>query len=103
MELRTERLRLREFTPSDFAALHHFASDPVTCEFVEWGPNTPQDTLDFLTLRRVTATSRTIDSSGVAGWIRWFLPSTPEQRRARVNLSPPDTWSSQPIHVNRAC
>ena len=48
MELTTERLVLREFAPSDFAAVHAFASDMRTTTFVEWGPNTEQDTRDFL-------------------------------------------------------
>lgn len=48
MELRTERLLLREFLPADFAAVHDFAANPATTEFLEWGPNTEQDTTEFL-------------------------------------------------------
>lgn len=49
MELRTATLVLREFTPDDVAAVHEYASDPVVCQDVEWGPNSPGDT------RRVVA------------------------------------------------
>lgn len=48
MELRTKRLVLREYEADDFAAVHAFASDRQIAEFVEWGPNTPADTRDFL-------------------------------------------------------
>ncbi|MCQ9164968.1 GNAT family N-acetyltransferase [Arthrobacter sp. STN4] len=48
MELTTERLVLREYTLSDHAAVHAFASDPRTSTFVEWGPNSEHDTRDFL-------------------------------------------------------
>lgn len=48
MKLATRRLALREYEPSDFDAVHAFASDPRTTAFVDWGPNGEQDTLDFL-------------------------------------------------------
>ena len=48
MELVTTRLVLREYTHSDFAAVHRFASEPEVATFVVWGPNTPQDTQAFL-------------------------------------------------------
>lgn len=48
MELVTTRLVLREYAQSDFDAVHRFASQPAVAEFVEWGPNTPQDTQAFL-------------------------------------------------------
>ncbi|PYI67832.1 GNAT family N-acetyltransferase [Arthrobacter livingstonensis] len=55
MELTTQRLVLREYTPSDFAAVHAFASDPQTSTFVEWGPNSEQDTGEFLKFCAATA------------------------------------------------
>ncbi|RAN77626.1 hypothetical protein B5P43_19470 [Bacillus sp. SRB_336] len=55
MELATARLVLREYTTSDFAAVHAFASDPRTLEFVDWGPNSDQDTRDFLEFCRARA------------------------------------------------
>lgn len=48
MELTTARLVLREYSAADFDAVHAFATDPRTVLFVDWGPNTEQDTLDFL-------------------------------------------------------
>lgn len=45
--LLSERLTLREFTPSDFDAVHEFASDPEVVRWVEWGPNTIEDTRGF--------------------------------------------------------
>ncbi|WP_104118437.1 GNAT family N-acetyltransferase [Arthrobacter sp. B1805] len=48
MELRTEQLVLREYTLEDFAAVHSFASDPEIAEYVDWGPNTEDDTRSFL-------------------------------------------------------
>lgn len=55
MELATARLVLREYTTSDFAAVHAFASDPRTLEFVDWGPNSDRDTRDFLEFCRARA------------------------------------------------
>lgn len=46
--LETERLILREISERDFDAVHAYASDPEVVEYVPWGPNTPQDTHDFL-------------------------------------------------------
>lgn len=46
--LHTPRLTVRPYTSGDLAAVHRFASDPRLTEFVEWGPNTVQDSRDFL-------------------------------------------------------
>ena|SRR5688572_10733038 len=48
MELVTSRLVLREYARSDFEAVHRFASDPESVRFVAWGPNTPEDTRNFI-------------------------------------------------------
>lgn len=48
MILRTPRLFLREFSVEDFEAVHAYASDPEVVEFLPWGPNTEQDSRDFL-------------------------------------------------------
>jgi RimJ/RimL family protein N-acetyltransferase len=50
MELYTPRLLLREFGSQDHPAVHAFASDPEVTRYTEWGPNSPQDTADFLAL-----------------------------------------------------
>ncbi|MBP3043342.1 GNAT family N-acetyltransferase [Arthrobacter jiangjiafuii] len=46
--LHTLRLTLRPYTSGDLAAVHRFASDPRLTQFVEWGPNTLQDSRGFL-------------------------------------------------------
>ncbi|MCC3269157.1 GNAT family N-acetyltransferase [Arthrobacter gengyunqii] len=48
MELHTPRLLLRSYRRGDLAAVHRFASDRRLTEYVEWGPNTAQDSRDFL-------------------------------------------------------
>src|SRR5687768_11434247 len=61
MELHTERLHIREFEPGDEADVHEYASDPEVCRFMEWGPNTPEQTREFLArkLGRMKETPRT--------------------------------------------
>lgn len=46
--LETERLVLRELRPDDLDAVHAYGSDPEVVEFVPWGPNTEQDSRDFI-------------------------------------------------------
>lgn len=50
MELTTSRLLLREFLLSDFEAVHAYGSDPLVVKHVPWGPNTPEQTREFLML-----------------------------------------------------
>jgi ribosomal-protein-alanine N-acetyltransferase len=38
--IRTSRLMLREFLASDEQDLHEYASDRIVTQYVEWGPNT---------------------------------------------------------------
>ena len=61
MELHTDRLHIREFELSDEADIHEYASDPEVCRFMEWGPNTPEETRAFLArnLQSMTAMPRT--------------------------------------------
>lgn len=58
--IRTERLVLREITEDDFAAVHAYASKLEVVQYVPWGPNTQQDTRDFIvrTLAAATAEPR---------------------------------------------
>lgn len=46
--LKGERLSLREFDQGDEEPLHAFVSDPGVTRFTTWGPNTPEDTREFL-------------------------------------------------------
>ena len=48
MLLYTERLILREFSPDDFDGVHEYASDPENVKHMVFGPNTPEDTRDYL-------------------------------------------------------
>jgi RimJ/RimL family protein N-acetyltransferase len=46
--LETERLILREFVESDWQAVHAYASDPVVVHYLPFGPNSEEDTKNFL-------------------------------------------------------
>ena len=46
--VRTERLLLRDFVPSDFDAVHAYGSDLEVTRYMEWGPNTPDETRFFM-------------------------------------------------------
>lgn len=48
MELTTDRLRLRDFELADFEAVHAFASREDVVTHVAWGPNSREDTQQFL-------------------------------------------------------
>ncbi len=48
VELRTERLVLREWREGDFGAVHAYATDPQTVRFMAFGPNTEEQTREFL-------------------------------------------------------
>lgn len=47
--IETDRLTLRELRQSDFDAVHEYASDPLVTRYTSFGPNTPEETRDFLT------------------------------------------------------
>ncbi|HEY9219821.1 MAG TPA: GNAT family N-acetyltransferase [Phenylobacterium sp.] len=46
--LRTERLILRNFREDDEAAIHAYAVDPEVVRYMDWGPNTPEETREHL-------------------------------------------------------
>jgi RimJ/RimL family protein N-acetyltransferase len=48
VELTTTRLRLRDFELGDYQAVHAFATDLAVVRYVDWGPNTPEETDAFL-------------------------------------------------------
>lgn len=48
MILVTERLMLREYVEEDWKQVHEYASDAELVKFMDWGPNTIDDTKDFL-------------------------------------------------------
>ncbi|MCL2201401.1 MAG: GNAT family N-acetyltransferase [Oscillospiraceae bacterium] len=48
MILKAKRLILRPFTINDFGAVHSWAGNPDNTRYMAWGPNTEEDTRDFL-------------------------------------------------------
>jgi RimJ/RimL family protein N-acetyltransferase/catechol 2,3-dioxygenase-like lactoylglutathione lyase family enzyme len=46
--LQTKRLILRDLVLADFDAVHEYASDPLVTRFTSFGPNTAEETRDFL-------------------------------------------------------
>lgn len=42
------RLLLREMIESDWLDVHKYASQDIVCQYQPWGPNTEQDSLDFV-------------------------------------------------------
>jgi RimJ/RimL family protein N-acetyltransferase len=47
-ELRTERLVLRRFRPQDWGSVHMYGTDPDVVRFMDWGPNSPDETTVWL-------------------------------------------------------
>ena len=46
--LTTDRLELREFGEEDWQAVHEYAVDEEVLRYMEWGPNTEQETREFI-------------------------------------------------------
>jgi len=46
--LETPRLRLRPFRREDHDGIHAYGSDPEVSRYMEWGPNTPEETAAVL-------------------------------------------------------
>jgi RimJ/RimL family protein N-acetyltransferase len=46
---------LREITEADYEAVHGYATDPEVIRYVPWGPNSEQDTHDFLARTMIAA------------------------------------------------
>ncbi|WP_405097112.1 GNAT family N-acetyltransferase [Oceanobacillus sp. FSL H7-0719] len=46
--LSNERLSLREFTKDDWIDVHKYASQSLVCQFQPWGPNTVEDSKDYV-------------------------------------------------------
>jgi [ribosomal protein S5]-alanine N-acetyltransferase len=49
--IQTARLLLREFSDTDEADIHEYASDPIVTRYVEWEPNTREKTREILSSR----------------------------------------------------
>jgi RimJ/RimL family protein N-acetyltransferase len=48
--LETKRLILRPLTRDDFPDVHSWACNPINTRYMAWGPNTAEQTLEFLSL-----------------------------------------------------
>ncbi len=48
MILANEKLFLREFTPHDWIDVHKYASQEIVCRYQTWGPNTEEDSKEFI-------------------------------------------------------
>jgi RimJ/RimL family protein N-acetyltransferase len=48
LSLVTDRLLLRELVKADFAAVHRYASDPEVVRYMDFGPNSEEDTRSFI-------------------------------------------------------
>jgi RimJ/RimL family protein N-acetyltransferase len=46
--IRTERLVLRDFKEADWKAAHDYGSDLEVVRYMDWGPNTEEDTKKFI-------------------------------------------------------
>jgi ribosomal-protein-alanine N-acetyltransferase len=60
--IETDRLTLRDLALSDFDAVHEYASDPLVTRYTSFGPNTIEDTGEFLarTTEALLATPRRV-------------------------------------------
>jgi RimJ/RimL family protein N-acetyltransferase len=68
MELRTERLMLREFRLDEEVAVHRYGSDEDVTRYTTWGPNSPAETATYLSevAREAARESRTSFTLAVA-------------------------------------
>ncbi|MEX3619477.1 GNAT family N-acetyltransferase [Paenibacillus glucanolyticus] len=48
MQMESKRLMIRDFQEEDWASIHAYASDPLVTEYTMWGPNTEEDTSNYL-------------------------------------------------------
>jgi RimJ/RimL family protein N-acetyltransferase len=46
--IETDRLLLRDFVEEDWRAVHEYGSDPEVVRYLPWGPNTEEDSRDFI-------------------------------------------------------
>jgi [ribosomal protein S5]-alanine N-acetyltransferase len=54
-QMRTRRLVLRDFRTEDRDAVQAFASDAGVVTYMDWGPNTPEQTVAFLATKIAAA------------------------------------------------
>lgn len=96
VDLRLTRLRLREWREDDWAGAHAYGSDPEVVRYMDWGPNTEEETRAFVaaSIRARQATPRihydlavTLAENGeVIGGCRIWIESA-EQGDASIGYS----------------
>ena len=64
--IRTDRLLLRPFTQGDFDAVHAYANDQAVIRFMDWGPNTIEQTQAALDRFSETQLHRTLADVNLA-------------------------------------
>ncbi|MGE2714412.1 GNAT family N-acetyltransferase [Mycolicibacterium litorale] len=98
-----DRLILREFVETDVTAVHSYASDPIVTQFMDWGPNSIEDTRAFLcaVLGQARTPRRTsfdlamvdIDSQAFIGSATLSVTNV-EHRRGEIGyVLHPEFWS----------
>jgi ribosomal-protein-alanine N-acetyltransferase len=55
----TDRLVLRDFVPDDWREVHEYAVDPAVYKFMPWGPNSEEETREFVS-RAIEKASRPV-------------------------------------------
>jgi [ribosomal protein S5]-alanine N-acetyltransferase len=48
LTLKTQRLILRDFQETDWEAVHRYGGDPEVVRYMIWGPNSEEDTKDYI-------------------------------------------------------
>lgn len=48
MNISTDRLLIRDFTHDDWLKVHTYASDPEVAKYMIWGPNSEEQTREFI-------------------------------------------------------
>jgi RimJ/RimL family protein N-acetyltransferase len=96
MDLRLSRLRLREWREDDWREAHVYASDPEVVRYMDWGPNTEDETRDFIAgaMRARQASPRIqynlavvlAETDQVIGGCRLWIESA-EHREASIGYS----------------
>jgi ribosomal-protein-alanine N-acetyltransferase len=60
--IETERLLLRDLAASDRHPVHEYASDPEVVRFMDWGPNTEEETNEFIE-RSILSQRKSLDAT----------------------------------------
>ncbi len=66
LPIRTPRLILREFRETDHDDIHAYGSDPNVARFMDWGPNTPDDTREAVARMLADQSASPRDDVGLA-------------------------------------